>query len=86
MRLMVILTLMISILFSNQDSILVVEYYMSGKVKTQGFKINKFKHGDWNYYDNKGLLLKTEKWYHGKKTKTFDMSMIRNQSTTSDSE
>ena len=76
MRLMVILTLTMSLLFSSQDSTKVVEYYMNGKVKVEGIKINKFKHGSWKHYNEKGMIIKTEKWHHGKKTKTIDIRQI----------
>ena len=73
MRLMVILTLTMSLLFSSQDSTKVVEYYMNGKVKVEGIRINKFKHGDWKRYNENGMIIKTEKWHYGRKTKTFDI-------------
>ena len=76
MKLMVILTLAMSLLFSSQDSTKVVEYYMNGKVKVEGIKINKFKHGSWKHYNEKGMIIKTEKWHHGKKTKTIDIRQI----------
>ncbi len=76
MRLMVILTLTMSLLFSVQDSTKVVEYYMNGKVKVEGIKINRFKHGSWKHYNEKGMIIKTEKWHYGKKTKTIDIGQI----------
>ena len=76
MRLMVILTLTMSLLFSSQDSTKVVEYYMNGKVKVEGIKINKFKHGSWKHYNEKGMIIKTEKWHYGKKTRTIDIGQI----------
>ncbi len=76
MKLMVILTLTMSLLFSSQDSTKVVEYYMNGKVKVEGIKINRFKHGSWKYYDENGMVIKTEKWHYGKKTRTFDIGQV----------
>ena len=76
MRLMVILTLTMSLLFSSQDSTKVVEYYMNGKVKVEGIKINRFKHGSWKHYNEKGMIIKTEKWHYGKKTRTIDIGQI----------
>jgi len=76
MRLMVILTLTMSLLFSSQDSTKVVEYYMNGKVKVEGIRINKFKHGDWKHYNERGMIIKTEKWHYGRKTKTIDIGQI----------
>ncbi len=76
MRLMVILTLTMSLLFSVQDRTKVVEYYMNGKVKVEGIKINRFKHGSWKHYNEKGMIIKTEKWHYGKKTKTIDIGQI----------
>ena len=73
MKLMVILTLTMSLLFSVQDSTKVVEYYMNGKVKVEGIKINRFKHGCWKHYNEKGMIIKTEKWHYGKKTRTIDI-------------
>ena len=79
MKIMVILTLTMSLLFSVQDSTKVVEYYMNGKVKVEGIKINRFKHGKWLYYNERGILFKTEEWYYGRKTRTFDLSEITGQ-------
>ena len=76
MKIMVILTLTMSLLFSFQDSTKVVEYYMNGKVKTEGLKVNKFRHGNWKYYNEKGMIIKTEKWHYGKKTRTIDIGQI----------
>ena len=76
MKLMVILTLTMSLLFSVQDSTKVVEYYMNGKVKVEGIKINRFKHGSWKHYNEKGMIIKTEKWHYGKKTRTIDIGQI----------
>ena len=73
MRLMVILTLTMSLLFSSQDSTKVVEYYMNGKVKEEGIKINRFNHGSWNHYNDRGMIIKTEECHYGNKTKTFDI-------------
>ena len=73
MKIMVILTLTMSLLFSSQDSTKVVEYYMNGKVKVEGIKINRFKHGSWKHYNEKGMIIKTEKWHYGNKTKTIDI-------------
>ena len=79
MRLMVILTLTMSLLFSFQDSTKVVEYYMNGRVKVEGIKINRFRHGSWKHYDANGMIIKTEKWHYGKKTRTFDYGQITGQ-------
>ena len=76
MKIMVILTLTMSLLFSVQDSTKVVEYYMNGKVKVEGIKINRFKHGSWKHYNEKGMIIKTEKWHYGKKTRTIDIGQI----------
>ena len=76
MKIMVILTLTMSLLFSVQDSTKVVEYYMNGKVKVEGIKINRFKHGSWKHYNEKGMIIKTEKWHYGKKTRTIDKGQI----------
>ena len=76
MRIMVILTLTMSLLLSSQDSTKVVEYYMNGKVKVEGIRINKFKHGDWKHYNERGMIIKTEKWHYGRKTKTIDIGQI----------
>ena len=76
MKLMVILTLAMSLLFSSQDSTKVVEYYMNGKVKVEGLKVNKFRHGNWKHYNEKGMIIKTEKWHYGKKTRTIDIGQI----------
>ena len=81
MRLMVILTLTMSLLFSFQDSTKVVEYYMNGKVKVEGIRINKFKHGSWKHYNENGMIIKTEKWHYGKKTKTFDIEQMTGQAS-----
>mgnify|MGYP003148962907 FL=1 len=72
----IILILMVSFMFSTAyivaietdygDSIRVVEYYMNGNIKVEGLKVKKFKHGKWKYYDDKGYLLKTERYNHGK--------------------
>ncbi len=79
MRLMVILTLTMSLLFSSQDSTKIVEYYMNGKVKVEGIRINKFKHGDWKHYNERGMIIKTEKWHYGRKTKTFAIRQMTEQ-------
>ena len=79
MKLMVILTLTMSLLFSFQDSTKVFEYYMNGKVKMEGIKINRFKHGSWKHYNERGMIIKTEEWYYGRKTRTFDLSEITGQ-------
>ena len=79
MRIMVILTLTMSLLFSFQDSTKVVEYYMNGKVKVEGIKINRFKHGNWKHYNDRGMIIKTEEWHYGKKTKTFDIGQMTGQ-------
>ena len=81
MRLMVILTLTMSLLFSFQDSTKVVEYYMNGKVKVEGIKINRFKHGSWKHYNERGMIIKTEEWHYGKKTKTFDIEQMTGQAS-----
>ena len=79
MRIMVILTLTMSLLLSSQDSTKVVEYYMNGKVKVEGIRINKFKHGDWKHYNERGMIIKTEKWHYGRKTKTFAIRQMTEQ-------
>tara|TARA_R100001082_G_scaffold81816_1_gene48740 strand:- start:216 stop:458 length:243 start_codon:yes stop_codon:yes gene_type:complete len=76
---MVILTLTMSLLFSSQDSTKIVEYYMNGKVKVEGIRINKFKHGDWKHYNERGMIIKTEKWHYGRKTKTFAIRQMTEQ-------
>ena len=49
------------------DSTTVKAFHENGKVKFEGIKIRKFKHGKWYYYDDKGFLLKVEKYRHGRK-------------------
>ena len=53
------------------DSVKVVEYHKNGKERTEGLKINKFRHGKWMYYDEKGFLVKVEKYKNGRKVKKW---------------
>lgn len=52
------------------------EYYENGQLKVKGeymYSENQFdviKHGDWEYYDENGKLIKTEKWSTGQLKKT----------------
>ena len=78
-KISLIFILIMNLLFSVQDSTKVVEYYMNGKVKVEGIKINRFKHGKWLHYNEKGMIIKTEEWYYGRKTRTFDLSEITGQ-------
>ena len=75
-KISLIFILIMNLLFSVQDSTKVVEYYMNGKVKVEGIKINRFKHGSWKHYNEKGMIIKTEKWHYGKKTRTIDIGQI----------
>ena len=78
-KISLIFILIMNLLFSVQDSTKVVEYYMNGKVKVEGLKVNKFRHGNWKHYNEKGMIIKTEKWHYGKKTRTIDMKRITGQ-------
>ena len=78
-KISLIFILIMNLLFSVQDSTKVVEYYMNGKVKVEGIKINRFKHGDWKHYNENGMIIKTEKWHYGRKTKTFDIEKMTGQ-------
>ena len=51
------------------DSTRVVEFYKNGKIKLEGSRLAKFKHGKWYYYDEIGMLVKVEKYHHGRKVK-----------------
>ena len=57
---------MLGVLFAVQDTVKVVEYYMTGKVKTNGMKVNSFKHGKWVHYDSNGHISKLIKYNYGK--------------------
>ena len=49
------------------DSTIVNGFHKNGSLKFEGTKIKKFKHGKWYHYDEKGFLVKTEKYHHGRK-------------------
>ena len=49
------------------DSTTVKAFHENGKLKFEGIKVRKFKHGKWLYYDEKGFLIKVEKYRHGRK-------------------
>jgi len=53
------------------DSTYVEEYYMNGKVKIKGYKVNNFKHGDWFFYTDKGKVDKIVRYKNGSKIKTL---------------
>ena len=59
------------------DSIRVIEYYMNWNKKVEGLKIKRFKHGKWKYYDEKGYLLKTERYNHGKRVSNGRLGSLR---------
>ena len=69
----IIAILMISGLILSKDTTKVVTYYMNGKIKSQGMKVDRFKHGRWTHYDEKGLIIKAEKYNFGKKTEEIDV-------------
>ena len=70
---------MISGLILSQDTTKVVEYYMNGKVKSQGMKINKFKHGRWIHFDETGSISRAEKYNYGKRTELYDVEQALNK-------
>jgi|TARA_R100001530_G_scaffold6929_1_gene7814 antitoxin component YwqK of YwqJK toxin-antitoxin module len=69
----IIAILIISSLILSQDTTKVVTYYMSGKIKSQGMEVNNFKHGRWTHYDEKGFIIKAEKYNFGKKTEEINV-------------
>lgn len=69
----IIAILITSSLILSQDTTKVVTYYMNGHIKSQGMEVNKFKHGRWFHYDEKGLIVKAEKYNFGKKVEEIDV-------------
>ena len=51
------------------DTTKVAIFHDNGKIKTEGVKIRKFKHGEWRHYNEKGRLIKVDKYNHGRKIK-----------------
>ena len=76
-KVIVILTLM-GLIFS-QDTTRVVVYYSSGKVKSDGMKINNFKHGRWMHYDKNGSITIAEKFNYGKRIEFYDVGQANNK-------
>ena len=54
-------------IYSYGDSTVVNAFHKNGSLKFEGTKIKRFKHGKWLYYNEKGFLVKTEKYHHGRK-------------------
>ena len=46
---------------TNNDTTKVKNFYKNGQLKTKGLKINKFKCGDWYYYNESGKIIKVER-------------------------
>lgn len=50
----------------NENEIRILrEYYKNGQLKLKGQYLNRKKNGLFEYYDNKGVLIKTEKYKNG---------------------
>ena len=78
MRVIIAIT-MLGVLFAVQDTVKVVEYYMTGKVKTNGMKVNSFKHGKLVHYDSNGHISKLIKYNYGKKVEVIDVGQAFNK-------
>ncbi len=51
------------------DTTKVAVFHDNGKIKTEGVKIRKFKHGDWKHYNENGRLVRIDKYNYGRKLK-----------------
>lgn len=40
------------------------------KIQAEGKYVDDKKHGEWHYYNTKGIIIKTEKWDNGKLVST----------------
>ena len=61
---------------TNNDSTKVKNFYENGQLKTKGLKINKFKCGDWYYYDKTGKIIKVERYKQGRLIKDIEIGNI----------
>jgi hypothetical protein len=59
------------------DSIRVITYHENGKIKSTGIKIKGFRDGKWKYFDDKGYLLKIDKYKNGKRTKSLNIGELK---------
>ena len=75
MRKIIIMFLVVGFMFGQitkietdyGDSTVVNAFHKNGSLKFEGTKIKRFKHGKWYHYDEKGFLVKIEKYHHGRK-------------------
>tara|TARA_Y100001938_G_C7925026_1_gene346446 strand:+ start:162 stop:395 length:234 start_codon:yes stop_codon:yes gene_type:complete len=51
------------------DTTKVAVFHENGKVKIEGVKIRKYKHGEWRHYNEKGRLVKIDRYNYGRKLK-----------------
>ena len=63
----------VRIIHEYADSTRIMSFHSNGNMKSEGTKINKFKHGKWKYYDVKGFLLTIETYSNGKNIHTYNL-------------
>ena len=61
---------------SYGDTTKVAEFHDNGQVKFKGTKVHKLRHGKWFYYDENGFPFKIERYYYGKKVKSFTLGSL----------
>ena len=61
---------------TNNDTTKVKNFYENGQLKTKGLKINKFKCGDWYYYNESGRIIKIEIYKQGRLIKDMEIGEL----------